>query len=621
MESVQDERVSFIRYHPGKDRFIFNTNTPSDLHKVHSAAAEWPNTTFNRKFSFIEVAASPSISVELRRLVELLNISIGKAEDDKLSTLEATAHLNYTLTGATEGVSESFDVKGTPHPFQIVGAHIGLQNQKVLIGDEPGLGKTIEGILILSKLSSPAVIVCPKRAIHVWKRELLNWIPGITVDDILILRGSKAKKIPDKRFVIVNYEILTWWAFFIDALGRDVFIVDEIHKLGNPASKRSRTAYFLLRNASHRIGTTGTAARNRPRHIIHVLDVLGIADTVGGPEFLMRRFGQEPKTDDVGERKAYAQELDRLNTWLRQEGVYVRRTKESVRLQLPLKQREVIPIELANRAEYERAANEFASWAAQINAIKTGGLAEWANLVIQQKLLDLGTDVAPKITNYKTAPVSLQGMARINSLKQLAFLGKLPGIKEWVDDLLETGEKLVLFAWFKESQKILRSMWPSHSTATILGTDDDRHKEHSIWRFQNDPNTRLIICSIKAASEAITLTAASHVAHVEFPWEPVDMAQAEDRVHRIGQTRPVTCSNLVGLDTIEEDILNLLSDRLSLLSHVHDGKAIEEMAVINPLLSTLIERARYQRKPLTMYPEYSGNYSTRRNAKTPYISV
>lgn len=610
MELVQDERIAFVRYHPGRNSFVINSNKPHELPRLWLRAGQLPHAQYDRKFHFIEVPANPITAGPMRELIALHQLEIGQREREALIYFDKVAGDNYALTVQVEGFPNNFtQVKGTPHPFQVIGAELGLRNGCVLIGDEPGLGKTIEGILILSRLQRPAIIICPANAKQVWRRELHNWLPDVTDDDIKILKGSKARRIPDKRFVIVNYELLPWWALYIDELERDVFIVDEIHKLGKPKSKRSRVAEFLLRDATYRIGLTGTAAQNLPRDIIHPLHVLGIADRLGGSPYLMRRFGNAPKTDDVSERSDYARRQLEFHTWLRYAGQYVRRTKKGVKLQLPDKERRVVPIELANEDEYRKAAENFRAWAERVNRMKDGALVGWATEVIQAKLLDLGTDVMPSVLDYKTDfPIAFQGMARINTLKQLAFIGKLPAIKEWVDDLLDSGEKLILFAWFKESQRLLKDMWPGLSTVTALGADSQEHRDRSIDRFQTDPNTNLIICSTKAAGEAITLTAASHVAHVEFPWTPTELEQDEDRAHRIGQTKPVTCWNLVGLDTIEEPIIELLSDKLELLAPLIDGRYAKELPVIGALLSTLLEQTRRDRTTTTSRP-LIGTYS------------
>lgn len=604
MEVLQDER--FMRYHPSHNSFIINAQ-PEELSRMWLRASKLPNAHYDRRFHYIEVAAG-LVSVEpLEELIAIHDITIGKAEAAKLSELGRIAGENYILTAQVEGVPNTFNVKGQPFPYQVIGGELGARNQRVLIGDEPGLGKTIEGCLVLSRVQAPAIIICPGIAKGIWQRELVNWLPDVTLQDIVVLRGTKSRRLPDKRFVILNYDIVPFWILYLDALKRDVFVIDEIHKLGNPNSKRSRATLFLVRDATYRIGTTGTAAQNLPGDIIHPLTVLGIADKLGGEKYLRKRFGNTPKSDNVAERRAHAQDLVTFHTWLRKTGAYVRRTKASVKLQLPDKRREIVPLEIVNRSEYDKAAESFRAWAERVNAMKQGGLAEWADLVIQQKLLDLGTDVVPDIANYKDFPIALQGMARINTLKQLAFIGKLPAIKEWVDDLLDSGEKLILFAWFKESQRLLRDMWPERSTVTILGADKLPHREQSIWKFQNDPDTRLAICSIKAASEAITLTAASNVAHVEFPWTPSDMQQAEDRAHRIGQKNAVTCWNHVGVDTIDEPIIELLSDKLELLSPLLDGRAALELPVINPVLSELLEKIRRDRTAKS--PVFSGIYS------------
>ncbi len=92
----------------------------------------------------------------------------------------------------------------------------------------------------------------------------------------------------------------------------------------------------------------------------------------------------------------------------------------------------------------------------------------------------------------------------------------------------------------------------------IIGGVSDAKREKAMYDFQTNPKTRVIVGNIVAAGEGVTLTAANTVLFVELPWSPGDVAQGEDRAHRIGQTKPVSVYFLVAQDTIDAEVWRVL---------------------------------------------------------------
>ena len=130
--------------------------------------------------------------------------------------------------------------------------------------------------------------------------------------------------------------------------------------------------------------------------------------------------------------------------------------------------------------------------------------------------------------------------------------------------------------------------------SSILGDDSQKKRHEAVQSFQNEPDVEIAVCSLKAAAEGLTLTAAAHVAFAELGWTPKDLAQASDRVHRIGQDRPVTVWTLIASDTIDLDMEELLEQKLHVVSTVVDGKRQRNLlgrSVQHDLLDRLKERA------------------------------
>jgi SWI/SNF-related matrix-associated actin-dependent regulator 1 of chromatin subfamily A len=120
---------------------------------------------------------------------------------------------------------------------------------------------------------------------------------------------------------------------------------------------------------------------------------------------------------------------------------------------------------------------------------------------------------------------------------------------------LESGQKLVIFAHHREAQRMLMEAFADLNPAHVFGDDSSSTRQEQVDRFQNDPSCQLMVASLKAAGVGITLTAASHAAFCELPWTYADLAQAEDRIHRIGQDESLDSVNYYRL--LAEDVKGL----------------------------------------------------------------
>jgi SNF2 family DNA or RNA helicase len=175
-----------------------------------------------------------------------------------------------------------------------------------------------------------------------------------------------------------------------------------------------------------------------------------------------------------------------------------------------------------------------------------------------------------------------EALVRIGKLALVAARGKLEPAVEWIDAFLQSGEKLVVFTRHREiGDRVLQS-FPGAAVATGRIAADKRTQE--IARFQEDPECRLIVCSLDAAGVGITLTAASNVAFLEMGWTPATHDQAEDRVHRIGQHNAVTAWYLLAADTIDERIAAVVERKRRLVRAASDGTLHNDESALDELL-------------------------------------
>jgi SWI/SNF-related matrix-associated actin-dependent regulator of chromatin subfamily A-like protein 1 len=599
MEALRNG-VAFLAWSEERDSFIITVEGEALQASLRDALADIPGGRWNRKGQYGEVPASTVTISSVIDLVSRFSLDFNEVTKQVMFHLNDEAQTNYLLSFRKDGMDLNFSLRRDLHPYQAIGAEMALRHGRVLICDEPGLGKTMQGIAVLSELAEEsAIIICPKSVKGNWVREMLAWMFCVTPSDICVIRGSKPHKLPDVRFHIINHELVPWWIGPLMELNRSTFIVDEVHKVSNGRSQRGRAVNLLTNYVMWNgvpvaredpvtwVGLSGTPVANHPQELIHPLRIMGVLDQFGGEAYIRRTCCVVPKTTAAKMRRDH--HLIKLNESLRKAGVYRRMIKAEVAPWLPAKTRLAVPIEIDNWREYTRAEADFKAWAERMNAFHRGGIDEWARLVAQHKLLDFDIEDPSILAKYKDFPILTQGMAKINTLRQISFLGKLSQMKEWVDDFLASGEKLVVFAWFRKNQAALKSLFPRESTVSIFRDQSERQRDEAVDRFQSDPKTNLMVASIVAGGEGITLTKASNVVLAETGWTPAQMEQPEDRVHRLTQTLPVTCWYLVGAGTIEERIFRLIDAKLKVISRVVNGRDITEMPVINPLISELLE--------------------------------
>lgn len=422
--------------------------------------------------------------------------------------------------------------------YQKAGVSFIVHQRKVLLGDAPGLGKTLQALAAVDYLGDyPCVVVCPAHLRFVWQEQIAKWFPGLTTHLIgLPPPGSPAN------FTITSYEGLSRYQDYLKGLQPRAVIVDESHRVKNLRAHRTRHVKALVEGVDTRILLSGTAILNRPTELISQLEIIDRMQEFGSRRAFVHRYGTGYHLDEL---------YRKLTTTC-----YLRREKKDVLKELPAKQRVVVPLPIDNREEYELAERDLIAWL---------------------RSQDL----------HERIPAALRAehLVRLGALKKLAALGKYPAIREWVDDALEGG-KLVLFANHRD---IAQRLACDYDAPLIIGGMNDKERKDAVDRFQTDPDTLLLVANIRAGSEGLTLTASHRVAFVELDWGPGPHEQAEDRVHRIGQHEPVTAYYLVAAETIEEKLMYLIDSKRRIMQQTLSGQGTDDEI---PLLDQLVMQLR-----------------------------
>jgi SWI/SNF-related matrix-associated actin-dependent regulator 1 of chromatin subfamily A len=178
-------------------------------------------------------------------------------------------------------------------------------------------------------------------------------------------------------------------------------------------------------------------------------------------------------------------------------------------------------------------------------------------------------------------------LTKITYLRKLAVEAVLEDSIAWIKDFLETGEKIIVFAIHKDIISILQNEFKK-KCVVVDGSTSLPNRQKAVTDFQNKKKITVFIGNIQAAGVGITLTAASTVVFLELPWTPGELEQASDRCHRIGQKNAVNIYYLLGQDTIEEKLAQVIDSKRKVLSKIIDGKTYDDENTFDTLIKNYI---------------------------------
>jgi SNF2 family DNA or RNA helicase len=485
------------------------------------------------------------------------------ALDEAIERYEA----NLEASTASEADLEVPGLAMELYPFQKAGVAYAVKNGKVFIADEMGLGKTVQAIATIQKLNAyPAIIVCPASLKFNWEKEWNTWLPDRKVA-VWNGKGDPAE------VVIINYDMLKKRLDDLQGLKAKAIVLDESHYIKTRKAQRTKAAKSLVKGIEYRFFLTGTPIVNRPIELVSQLEVMGRLNEFGGFWKFAERYCDAHYTR-FGLDLSGAMNLDELNERLRGK-CFIRREKKEVLKELPDKRKVTVPVDIDNRKDYDQAEMDLIEWVGK-NALKDKEFLESiAHLPWKEREEKMGEWQMDAEKRAERA----EHLVRIEALKQLTAKGKMKQAKEWISDFIESGEKLVVFATHKEIVNEVANEFKCHK---IMGETPAIERQKIVEDFQNNPDTKLVVLNIKAGGVGITLTASSNVLFLEYPWTPADLEQAIDRTHRIGQKDSVTAWFLVGKDTIDEEILDMLGIKQSIVSKTVSGEKREKRMLLIP---------------------------------------
>jgi SNF2 family DNA or RNA helicase len=447
-------------------------------------------------------------------------------------------------------------LNGTLMPYQKAGVAYAGSVGRCLIADQMGLGKTVEAIASLEYRDAfPAIIVCPASLKENWKREINKWLPHRSVN-ILSGKGN----IANVDVNIVNYDIIGRFVEPIMHLKPMGLVLDESHYVKTSKTKRTEAVRDIAKKVPQS-GTvlllSGTPVTNRPEELVSQLEILGMLSRFGGKWAFLKRYTNAYHNGFGWDTKG-ASNLNELNMKLRQN-CYIRRTKDEVLKELPAKTRNVVHVEPSGKgyAEYRKAEGDLLAFLAE-NGYRASDTAEH--------------------------------LRRTTVLKRLAADAKMESVIEWIDSFLESCDrKLVVFA---HNVAIVDYLAGKYGNLRVSGQDSMEDRQHAVDSFQKDPKARVIVLNLQAGGVGLTLTAGSDVCFVQQGWTPGEHDQAEDRCHRIGQENSVQVWYLIGVNTIDEDIYDLIDAKRAVVDAVTEGDEVQQAGVIGDLMKRLYAKTK-----------------------------
>ena len=471
---------------------------------------------------------------------------------------------SYTVEVMQESLVGTFPDGYELYPFQYVGVHFAqLAGGRCLIGDDMGIGKTIQAIahIALNQDKLPALIVVPASVKYNWLKECETWLPSLNT---VVLEGRKGD-IPRADIVICNYDIMSYREESLltyKGLGFNIVVCDESHYLKNSKAKRTQATLSVAQESESVICLSGTAITNRPNEFFTTLNLLRPNEF---PSFfnygLSYCDGHETR---FGWDFSGASNTDELHS--RTRDFCIRRLKSEVLTELPDKVRTIHDIQ-PSKADVKRYKHLHRTWMDEYEMYVNGeGLPQGF------------------VLNMLTA------------LRHECGLIKVPSTVQYIKDYNEiTGKPLVVFA---HHQDVLKGIWMELSNdkdkkwrlAGISGDMPANKRQLAVEAFQ-DGRLDVILCSTMAAKEGITLTAADTVVFVEREWVPGWEEQAEDRVNRIGQdSNSVHAVYLSVADTIDERFNMVVEAKRQVVKAVLDGGDMEKReGIANMLIQSMIE--------------------------------
>ncbi len=470
-----------------------------------------------------------------------------------------------------------------PHQARMI-ASAAEGHRTFLLADEPGLGKTAQALLAAQAANAfPLLVVCPNVVKTNWARETERWTPRRRAT---VIHGDGDQIDAFADVIIVNYEILDRHVGWLGTFGFRGMVVDEAHFIKNKTSQRSRHVLELserLRARTARpllMALTGTPLINDIEDFRAIWQFLGWIDDHKPMTRLMESLEQTELTpaDHPFYPAARKAVIDM--------GI-VRRRKVDVAADIPARRIADIPVELDDEdarsirsAEKELARRLVERYRAALETRRTGSVVDGIDHELVRRVatwereeMDSGTSGENVFSMFRRIGRAKAGLSADYAAQLARNVGKVVFFARHID-VMDIAEETFTRRGLKH--------------ASIRGDQTPKAREKAITSFVNDPDVQVIVCSLAAAGVGVNLQVASNVVLAELSWTDAEQTQAIDRVHRIGQSDPVTAWRIIAAQTIDTRIAELIDSKAGLAARALDGSDEEVSSSANIQTEALV---------------------------------
>ncbi len=452
------------------------------------------------------------------------------------------------------------------HQAQVVAAAAD-GHRTFLLADEPGLGKTAQALLAAQATDAyPLLVVVPNVVKANWAREAGLWTPKRPVT---VVHGDGETIDGFSDIVVVNYEILDRHVGWLGRLGFRGMVLDEAHFIKNKNSQRSRNVLQLSERIRDRtvrpllMALTGTPLINDIDDFRAIWQFLGWIEEKKPRPLLMSAL------EEAGWTPADSAFYPSARSCVIDLGI-VRRRKADVAADIPARRIADLPVELdgpegrsireAERELGNRLVRRYQSALAAkvergvpmvegIDIDLVRQVAKWE----REQDADSGDNVFAmmrKIGQAKAAPAADYAAQLARSVGKVVFFAKHVDVMDAAEDVFRrAGLRFV----------------------SIRGNQTARTRAKAIDDFTHDPDVAVVVCSLTAAGVGLNLQVSSNVVLAELSWTDAEQTQAIDRVHRIGQSLPVTAWRVIAAQTIDVKVAELIDSKAGLAARALDG--------------------------------------------------
>ncbi len=462
------------------------------------------------------VPANPSNVANLNWLMMRYPLQIESVNEwiEDFGQACARAEKRELVNAGLRTENEPLNFRGKLYDFQKEGLAYLSVNQKCLLGDETGLGKTITALSLLAKQgSTPALVVAPSHVLDQWKEQSKKFL-GV---EPFVLSGLKSRPLPQHSVYLTHYLLLNAWKEELDQVGIETVIFDESQELRHNGTAKYDAALKLAYGKKNVVGMSGTPIYNYGGEIWNVMNVI--------EEFSLgtwKSFSREWCLNN----SMVIRDPDVLGSYLKSQGLFIRRRTEDVMKDLPKTRRVTQTVDL-NEALYLDLIGKSVSLAYKIPIMQ----------VIKER--------------------SMAALDAVNNARVASGIAKAAHVTEFVRTLLDADMPILLFAYHHAVMDLYRENLAQYDPRFVTGRESTMEKKESVKDFM-EGRTNLLILNLRTTA-GLDLQRAKAVVFGELDWSPSVHRQAEGRCGgRIGVKHSVLAYYLWCPDTMDAFMMQAL---------------------------------------------------------------